>query len=252
MFAEDALSDDRFLDGRVNLLQPRKGFRASTDAVLLAAACDARAGQSVLDLGCGAGAASLCLGARVPGLVMYGLELQADYADLARRNAARNAIPIDVHEGDVAAMPAELRTDFDHVMTNPPYYPPAGTPSPLPGRALAMQATLPLTAWAEAATRRVVPGGYLTMICGAGGLPDVLAGMGAKMGSVTILPLAARTGRAASRILVQARKGGRAPFRLLSPLILHVGAAHEADRESYTPEIHAILRGDSSLLAYFR
>ena len=76
MFEDDALSDDKFLCGRLRLLQPVKGYRAATDPVLLAAACPAEPGQSVLDLGCGAGAATLCLGLRVPGLALSGLELQ--------------------------------------------------------------------------------------------------------------------------------------------------------------------------------
>ena len=73
MFAEGDLTHDAFLCGRLHLWQPRKGYRAATDPVLLAAACPAVAGQRVLDLGCGAGAASLCLAARVPGLQLAGL-----------------------------------------------------------------------------------------------------------------------------------------------------------------------------------
>jgi tRNA1Val (adenine37-N6)-methyltransferase len=60
-FADADLSDDKFLMGRLRLLQPLRGYRAATDPVLLAAACPATPGQSVLDLGCGAGAAALCL-----------------------------------------------------------------------------------------------------------------------------------------------------------------------------------------------
>ena len=143
MFAEDQLSDDKFLCGRLRLLQPVKGYRAATDPVLLAAACPARPGESVLDLGCGAGAAALCLGWRVPDLALAGLEVQPDYADLARRNAKRNGIALEVHEGDITRMPPALRRDFDHVIANPPYYPPGGSPSPITGRARAMLASVP-------------------------------------------------------------------------------------------------------------
>jgi tRNA1Val (adenine37-N6)-methyltransferase len=110
---------------------------------LLAAACPAELGQSVLDLGCGAGAAALCLGHRVPGLSLAGLELQPAYADLARRNAARNGIALDVHEGDLARMPKALRRDFDQVIANPPYYHAGGSPSPVAARATAMQVETP-------------------------------------------------------------------------------------------------------------
>ncbi|MFZ1468486.1 MAG: methyltransferase, partial [Paracoccaceae bacterium] len=131
------------MGGRVRLLQPLRGYRAATDPALLAAACPARAGQSVLDLGCGAGAASLCLAARVPGLQLTGLEVQPEYADLARRNAARNGADMQVETGDLTQIPRALRRDFDQVIANPPWYPPGGTPSPDPVRALAMQVALP-------------------------------------------------------------------------------------------------------------
>lgn len=253
MFAESELSDDKFLCGRLRLLQPVKGYRAATDPVLLAAACPATAGQSVLDLGCGAGAASLCLGHRVPGLILTGLELQPGYADLARRNAARNGIALEVVEGDLAQIPAALRRDFDHVIANPPYYPPGGTPSPVQARATAMQVDdTPLSLWVEAAARRLRPGGWLTMISGADTLPDLLSALGPKLGSAAVLPLAPREGKPALRILLHARKGGRARFRLLAPFVIHQGAAHDGDRESYTPDANAVLRDGADLLAWFR
>lgn len=252
MFADEELSDDKFLCGRLRLLQPLKGYRAATDPVLLAAACPAEPGQSVLDLGCGAGAAALCLGHRVPGLGLAGLELQPAYADLARRNSQRNGIPVEVHEGDLSHMPKALRRDFDHVIANPPYYRAGGSPSPVAARARAMQVDTPLADWVAAATRRLCPGGWLTLICGADGLPEVLAALSPKLGSAAVLPLAPREGRAALRVIVQARKGGRAPFRLLAPFVIHAGAAHDGDRESYTPAANAVLRDGADLLAAFR
>ncbi len=252
MFAPEDLSDDKFLCGRLHLLQPIKGYRAATDPVLLAAACAAKPGDRVLDLGCGAGAAALCLATRVPGVQLWGLEVQPDYADLAIKNAARNAVPMQVITGDAAAIPPELRIEFGHVITNPPYYAPGGTPSPIPGRARAMQVDMPLTDWVQAAGRRLAPGGWLTLICGADGLPQVLAAMQDKLGSVTVLPLAAREGRPALRVIVQARKTGRAAFRLLAPFILHDGPAHSGDREGYTQQASAVLRGGADLLPLFK
>jgi tRNA1(Val) A37 N6-methylase TrmN6 len=252
LFAEDALTDDKFLCGRLQLLQPRKGYRAATDPVLLAAACPAKPGESVLDLGCGAGAAALCLGLRVPDLRLAGLEVQPGYADLARRNATRNRIALEVHEGDLGRMPKALRSDFDHVIANPPYYPSGGSPSPDVVRATAMQVATALGLWVDAAARRLRPGGWLTLICGTDGLPEVLAALSPKLGSASVLPLAARSDRPALRVIVQARKGGRAAFRLLAPLVIHKGQAHDGDRESYTPEANAILRDGADLLARFR
>lgn len=250
-FAEKDLSRDAFLCGRLHLWQPIKGYRAATDPVLLAAACPAAAGQSVLDMGCGAGAAALCLAARVPGIRLAGLELQPAYAALARRNAAGNGIEMQVEEGDLAHMPRPLRREFDHVIANPPYYPAGGTPSPIAARAQALQVDTPLGDWVQAAARRLAPGGWLTLICGADGLPAVLAAMGTKLGSASVLPLQPREGRAALRILLRARKGGKGAFRLLAPLVLHQGPAHDGDRESYTPTANAVLREGADLNAAF-
>lgn len=246
------VTQDAFLCGKLQLWQPRHGYRAATDPVLLAAACFAQSGQSVLDLGCGVGAAALCLGSRVPGLALFGLELQPDYAELARRNATDNAIPLEVVTGDLTDMPSILRRDFDHVIANPPYYPKGGTPSPNAGRATALQVgDTPLGHWVQAATRRLAPGGWLTLICGADGLPQVLGALGDKMGSAAVLPLAPRAGKPALRILLRARKTALGPFQLLAPFVLHDGPAHSGDRESYTAQANAVLRDGGDLSAAF-
>ena len=250
-FDDAALTHDAFLCGKLHLWQPIRGYRAATDPVLLAAACPARAGERVLDIGCGAGAAALCLGARVPGLVLAGLEVQPAYATLARRNAQENNLTMQVETGDLIRMPAALRLDFDHVIANPPYYRAGGTRSPDPTRAMALQVETPLSAWVQAAAQRLTPGGWLTLICGADGLPEVLLAMAGKLGDVSVLPLQPRTGRAAQRILLRARKGRKGAFRLLAPFVLHQGVAHDGDRESYAPRANAVLREGADLSAEF-
>jgi tRNA1(Val) A37 N6-methylase TrmN6 len=246
-FADDALTEDHFLGGRLRLLQPRAGYRAATDPILLAASVPAKAGDRVLDLGCGAGTAALCLGLRVPGAVLTGLELQADYADLARRNAARNGLTLTVHDGDVADPPVALRgMSFDHVLANPPFYAATSPAATDAGRATALREATPLERWLETGLRRLRPGGTLSVIHLAERLPDLLAVV-AMRGSCAVLPLASRSGRAAGRVIVQVRKGGRAPFRLGAPFVLHAGDRHEADRDDFTPAAQAVLRDAAAL-----
>ena len=245
----EGLTDDRILGGRVALWQPDKGYRAGIDAVLLAAATPVNAGETLLDLGAGAGAVFLCVAARVPGMGIAALEVQPDYAALAEANAARNAVAADVLVGDVAVPPAALRQRrFHHVVTNPPYFDRGlGSASADPGRDVAFGGATPLAAWIDTAARRLLPKGSLTLIQRAERLPEVLAALDGRLGSVRVLPLAGRAGRRADRVIVQARKEGRAPFCLMSPLVLHAGDRHARDAEDYRPEIQAILRNAASL-----
>ncbi len=241
------LREDGFLGGRLRILQPARGYRAGADAVMLAAACPARTGQRVLELGCGAGTAMLCLGLRVPGLALTGLELQPEYAALARRNAGANGVEADVVQGDLAAMPAGLRgASFDHVIANPPYFI-GGTTAPDPGRGRARHEDTPLPLWIDAALRRLHPGGTLTLIQRADRLAVILLALEGRAGSITILPLVARAGREAGRVIVLARKGGRGPLRLLSPFIIHAKTSHSADAEDLTPAAQAVLREAAAL-----
>ncbi|WP_171183919.1 tRNA1(Val) (adenine(37)-N6)-methyltransferase [Ruegeria sp. HKCCC2117] len=243
-FEDKELTRNNFLGGRVRLLQPEAGYRAGVDPVFLAASVPARTGQSVLELGCGAGAAILCLSARVPGLKLTGVELQPAYADLARRNAEMNGVDLDLVEADLTALPTAIRQrQFDHVIANPPYYR-AGAHSRAndTGRSIALGEDTPLQDWISVAAKRLAPQGYLHMIQKAERLPDMIVACTGRLGSVEVLPLSARTGREAELVILRARKGGRAAFRLHAPLILHKGERHEMDGESYTEQVSAVLR----------
>lgn len=237
---------DDFLGGQLTLTQPKHGYRAGVDPVMLAAAVPARPGESVLDLGCGVGSAALCLGRRVPGVELTGLELQPDYADLAQTNAAANGLEMNVITGDVRAMPEALKSRiFDHVITNPPYFEDgARVPAEDGGRETALSA-LDLSDWYEAALRRVAPGGYLTVIQIPERLPELLATLSGRA-SLEIRPLAPRAGRDAHRVIVIARKGGRSPMRLTAPTVLHAGDTHAFDGEDYTETVRAVLRSGAA------
>ena len=248
-FSDDDLTCDRFLGGQIRLFQPCKGYRAGVDPVLLSAAVPARSGQRVLELGCGAGQALLCLAARVPDLSLTGVELQSAYADLARRNSKENGSKLQVVEADLSNLPDAIRQQqFHHVLANPPYYRLGAHSSASDvGRATALGEQTALEIWFDVAARRLLPKGYLHMIQRADRLPDMLAGCAGRLGSVEVLPLAARTDRAPELVILRARKEGRAPFRLHAPMILHTGAQHVRDEEHYRAEIAAILRSGAAL-----
>src|SRR5690606_1947092 len=121
----EPLTRDRLLDGRLMLAQPRAGYRAGMDAALLAAACDARDGERVLEAGCGAGAALLAAAVRRPGARFLGLERDPTTADLCAANAADNALSerVEARGFDIARGFAALgEARFDVVMANPPFF----------------------------------------------------------------------------------------------------------------------------------
>ncbi|MEO0381750.1 MAG: methyltransferase, partial [Pseudomonadota bacterium] len=187
------LTHDAFLGGRLHLWQPRSGYRAGVDPVLLAASVPAQTGESVLDLGCGVGAAALCLGARVPGLALMGVEQQADYAALATRNGLTVAV------GDVTTLPDEVRArSFDHVLANPPFFDrTSGFGASDAGREVARGLATPLENWVKAGAKRLRHKGYMHIIHRAERVPDLLAAAKGRLGSPEIWPICPRVGRAA-------------------------------------------------------
>lgn len=247
--ADDAppeVSEDTLLDGRVRLVQPRRGYRVAIDPVLLAAAVPARAGERVLDAGAGVGAAALCLAARVPGCRATGLERDAALVRLAAGNAARNGLDgrLDFVAGDVAEPPPRLAPgSFDHVMANPPHLAPAAArASPLRDKARAtVEDETGLSEWVRFGAIMARSGGSLTFIHRADRLDALLAALRDAAGGVVVYPLWPGAGRAAKRVLVQARKDSAAPLALAAGMVLHRGDG------GYTPEAEAVLRAGGAL-----
>ncbi len=249
-FDKDNLSQDQFLDGKMQFYQPKQGYRAATDAMFLAASIPAKAGQSVLELGCGAGVAlgSLCF--RVPGLRAYGVEIQNNYAELANQNFRKNKIQAIVFNGDFGNMPTELKAlNFDHVMANPPFFAPHANTAPQDmGRRIAHLGGQNTTKdWVEVALRRLKPKGILTLIHRAEALPEIIAEISKHAGDIKVLPVSARQGRPAGRVIVQARKASRGPMVLLAPFVVHHGAQHGDETDRYSDLAAGILRRGDAL-----
>jgi tRNA1(Val) A37 N6-methylase TrmN6 len=241
---------DALLGGRVRLQQPRKGQRASADAVMLAAAVQARAGAQVLELGCGSGVAMLCLAARLKGVTVAGIELQPDLVELCGRNIAANGFDdrLSVHEGDIRArrIAGVAPNSFDQVFANPPYFDVARhRVSPHAGRAAARAeaADADIGHWVAALLRYARPNGGLTLIHKAERLGDILAAFGGRAGAIRIIPLFSRAGEPAKRVIVRAVKGSRAPLTLTPGLVLH------GPDGAYLSGIDAVLRDGAALPA---
>ena len=222
-------TEDAFLGGRLRLRQPKSGHRAGHDAMLLAAATSARSGDRVVDFGAGIGAAGLAVAKRVAGIELVLVEIDEALAELARGNAASNAIPADIIVLDItsaadAFAASGLSPDsVDVVLMNPPFNDPVRhRASPDKAREIAHMATAPtLGTWIHAARRILKSGGVLTLIWRADGLAEVLAALDRGFGNLAILPVHGDAKKPAIRVLVRAVKGGKAPTQMHAALMLN-------------------------------
>jgi tRNA1(Val) A37 N6-methylase TrmN6 len=237
---------DFLLDGRVSLAQPAHGYRAAIDPVFLAASVPAGAGDTVLDLGCGVGAASLCLAARVAECRISGMDADRKLVRLAGDNVLRNGLAsrILILAGDLVRPPQRLEPgSFSHVMANPPYLRAgAATPSPLDVKARSnIEGEADLAAWIRYTLTMVQNKGTITFIHRADRLESLLGLLAGRAGEMVVFPLWAGAGKDARRVIVQARKGVASPTRLASGLVLH-----EADGR-YTDGAQSVLRRGAAL-----
>ncbi len=237
--AEPALTQDTLLGGAVRFAQPADGYRAAIDPVLLAATVPGDFVGRIADLGCGAGAVSLCVAARVPGAQMVGVERDPALAALAADNASANgfAARVRIVSGDILrhAIPPE---SCDLALSNPPYLDAArADPSPhARRRAATVEGEAALADWVAAMIDAVRTRGTIALIQRADRLDAILAALAGRAGEIVVFPLWPRAGEAARRVIVRARKGIATPLRLAAGMVLHEG-------QGYTPAAASVLNG---------
>ena len=242
-------TEDAFLDGALRLRQFKRGHRAGHDAILLAAATHAEAGNRVVEFGAGIGAASLALARRIPGIDPVLVEIDGALAEIARGNSALNAIPATVVKLDVTSSAAAFAhaglgpDSADAVLMNPPFNPASRhQSSPDAGRASAhIDMGETLERWVHAARRILKPKGTLTLIWRAEGLGEVLAALDKGFGGIGVIPVHSGPQSAAIRVLVRAIKGSGAQMELFAPLVLNDEAGLP------TPRARMILAGQAAL-----
>jgi tRNA1(Val) A37 N6-methylase TrmN6 len=244
-------STDDFLGGRISVIQPRRGHRAGSDAVFLAASVPARARERVLDVGAGVGVAGLCLLARIPGIAVTAVEIDAGLGELAAQNAARNGFAerFEIINADVTSPGKALRAaglereSYHHIIANPPFHAEGRVrAAPDSARAAAhVMGAEGLAAWVRFLAAMAAPNALLTLIHRPDCLGELLRLLDGRFGDIAIFPLFPKSGEPATRIIVQAKKGSRAGLSLLPGLLLH-----EEDGR-YTAEAEAVLRGGAAL-----
>lgn len=234
------------LNKRLKLLHSEKGFKTSIDSVLLAAACPAKAGDHILDMGCGVGGAGLCVLTRVKGTKLTGVEIQDDHTELAKRNAVANMMQdrCEFITSDIRDYREEKK--FNHIICNPPYLEgQSHLRSPSEEKATAMghdDDNITVKDWVDAAHYCLKSNGSFTMIHRADKIDKIILAMGKRFGAVEIIPLWPKEGVNAKRVIIRAIKDRKSPATFHAGLVLH-----DSEGE-YTPEAQQILRNMEQLL----
>jgi tRNA1(Val) A37 N6-methylase TrmN6 len=152
--------------------------------------------------------------------------MQRELVRLAGDNAILNALEtrVSVMIGDLLHPPQRLSPGaFDHVMANPPFNERghAIPPATLDKADATIEGDADLGAWVRFSLAMVRSKGTVTFIHRADRIDALLGQIAGRVGEVVIYPLWPGQGRAASRVLVQARKLIAAPARLAVGLVLH-------------------------------
>jgi tRNA1(Val) A37 N6-methylase TrmN6 len=241
--AEPEITEDALLNGRIRIRQPAHGYRVNVDTLLLAAAVETRDGARLLEAGCGVGAALLAVAVRNENVRLLGVERDRNIASISRENVALNAMThrIEIVTGDVLDRTLKLGV-FDGVFVNPPFDVEGEGRPPAEARRHAHVTDVSMDNWIASLADRLSGGAVLTMIQRATKTPEILAALDGRLGGAGLIPIRPRAGEPAKRVIVRARKGSRAPFRLCPELVLH-----DASGAKYTTETEAILRGDASI-----
>ncbi len=234
-------TDDALLGGRLKFRQPRRGFRVTIDAPLLAFAAlreTARSDGRLLDIGGGVGTCALAFLLHRPAWHGTLVEIQPEIAALARESAAASGIePAEIITGDINS-PRVAPGPFNLILSNPPYVTPEGHQmSPHQSKNLArFELSLTLRQLQTAIAVRLAPGGRACVIVPA-----------QRAGEFADGPLAV-----AARTLIRHTPGGPATRVILA--LAHEGGAAACDNElviyedaamkRYTPELAAFLAGE--------
>lgn len=238
--AQDTTLDD-FLGGLIKLKQPKIGYRATSDAVMVAAAVPAKPNESILDVGCASGIVGLCIGARVPNIQITGVEIQPELVELARQNGELNGQRLEIIEADISKRVKDLHgVQFHHVVTNPPFY--TETPARQSKQVeTAYKQAVPLTKWIDFCLRHLRAKGTFTIIHRPESIPEILSILNGRLGAIRLIPIWPKQGVQPKRIIIQGIMNSKKPFEIHPGFVMH----HHDDTR--TEQAECIMREGVSL-----
>ncbi len=228
------------------IIQKEGAFCFGMDAVLLSGFAEVRKGETAVDLGTGTGIIPILLEAKTEGKLFYGIEIQPEMADMARRSAEMNGLgeKVLILDGDIkelltgtALLPAELFGKTDVVTSNPPYMKEShGLRNPDDALAIARhEVACTLEDVCGAASRLLRCGGRFYMVHRPQRLPEIITAMKeARLEPKRMKLVYPYADREANMVLIEAVRDGRPGCRVERPLIVY------KEPGVYTDEIYDI------------
>ncbi len=108
----------------LKIIQASDSYRFSVDSILLLNFIKLKNYEKIIDLGTGSGIIPLLLLGKKKGLAIYGIEVQKNLADMARRSVELNKLHnnINIIQEDFRNLKNIFKNQqFDVVVSNPPY-----------------------------------------------------------------------------------------------------------------------------------
>lgn len=207
------------------ILQPRKGYRFSMDAILLARFPLVKEGFKIIDLGTGSGVIPLLLTTRAENLFIQGVEIQSGLAKLAKRNVEINnkQETIAILEQDMNSLPNEWNGQWDLVVSNPPYFKANAGKISLGERAIARhELKCTLEDVIRLGAKLLKPKGHLALVHRAERLPETINLLAKyKLNPCRLKIVHPRAEKNGELFLLEAVKGTSRPLNILPPLIIY-------------------------------
>ena len=233
---------DGILANRLRIIQKKRGYRFSVDALLIAHFTDLRDGDDLIDLGTGSGIIALILAQRFRCGRVLGIEIQDELVAIAKRNVILNGLAgrIEVRRGDVRFPDTFCGPQsFSAAVFNPPYRRlRSGRTNPDPEKAVARHEIEGTVAdFLTAAVYALRPEGRVYAIYPAVRMAELIARMReCRMEPKRLQLVHSRLDGEGEFVLVEGVKGGREGLNVAPPLFIH------QDAGGYTPEMAEILR----------
>lgn len=234
-------TQDYILNGKIKIMQPKRGYRVAIDPIILASFVDIRPHQSLLDVGCGVGTISLILKNIETTSNITAIDLDEVMCDFCKRNSDVNFLDLNVINCSVENVGSneELKSKyFDHVITNPPFFEDRSSRISHTKR-LANFETIELKTWIALCLKKLKNNGMFSIIHNASRIGEIMQSVDGILGDIEIIPIYSRNGNDAKRVIVCGKKGRKSDTKITTGIVVHNSDG------SYTDIAKKILAGQS-------